>query len=147
MNFTMNADPTKSKTHLLPYPMFITKWAQEANVPRFLGDEILKIPKSQQFFPFEKWCEEGHELMRRLTARNLTLSDALLTGYGFPIVSVSAILSMWLRNHQSVTYACKRETVITVCGVFPIQPPWENPAYNHLCGREGSPSPHNLNST
>ncbi|MED6201829.1 hypothetical protein PIB30_099033, partial [Stylosanthes scabra] len=27
----------------------------------------------------------GHELMRRLTARNPTLSDALLTGYGFPI--------------------------------------------------------------
>ncbi|MED6189076.1 hypothetical protein PIB30_092174 [Stylosanthes scabra] len=54
MNFTMNADPTKSKTHLLPYPMFITKWAQDANDPRLLRDEILKIPKSQQFFPFEK---------------------------------------------------------------------------------------------
>ncbi|MED6159636.1 hypothetical protein PIB30_044056 [Stylosanthes scabra] len=31
----------------------------------------------------------GHELMRQLTARNPTLSDALLTGYGFPIVSAS----------------------------------------------------------
>ncbi|MED6206527.1 hypothetical protein PIB30_027751 [Stylosanthes scabra] len=47
----------------------------------------------------------GHELMRRLTARNPTLSDTLLTGYGFPIVSVRAALSMWLRHHQSVTYA------------------------------------------
>ncbi|MED6175455.1 hypothetical protein PIB30_078556 [Stylosanthes scabra] len=62
MNFTMNADPTKSKTHLLPYPMFITKWAQEANVQRFLGDEILKIPKSQQFFPFGKWRKEDEEV-------------------------------------------------------------------------------------
>ncbi|MED6170447.1 hypothetical protein PIB30_030999 [Stylosanthes scabra] len=59
----------------------------------------------------------GHELMRRLTARNPTLSDTLLTRYGFPIVSVRAALLMWLRNHQSVTYARKRETVITVCGV------------------------------
>ncbi|MED6150187.1 hypothetical protein PIB30_069931 [Stylosanthes scabra] len=62
MNFTMNADRTKSKTHLLPYPMFITKWAWEANVPRLPGDEILKIPKSQQFFPFGKWREEDEEL-------------------------------------------------------------------------------------
>ncbi|MED6160447.1 hypothetical protein PIB30_051582 [Stylosanthes scabra] len=89
----------------------------------------------------------GHKLMHRLTARNPTLSDTLLTGYGFPVVSVSAILSMWLRNHQSVTYARKRETVITVRGVFPIHPPWENPAFNHLCGRDEPPSPHNLNST
>ncbi|MED6163005.1 hypothetical protein PIB30_075873 [Stylosanthes scabra] len=62
MNFTMNADPTKSKTHLLPYHMFITKWAQDANVPRLLGDEILKIPKSQYFFPFRKWREEDGEV-------------------------------------------------------------------------------------
>ncbi|MED6201935.1 hypothetical protein PIB30_100157 [Stylosanthes scabra] len=62
MNFTMNADPTKSKTHLLPYPMFIKKWAQEANVPRFLGDQILKIPKSQQCFPFRKWRKEDEEV-------------------------------------------------------------------------------------
>ncbi|MED6139732.1 hypothetical protein PIB30_086595 [Stylosanthes scabra] len=96
------------------------------------------------FMTYKPVC---HELMRRLTAHNPTLSDALLTGYGFPIVSVSAILSMWLRNHQSVTYARKRETVITVRGVFPIQPPWENPAFNHLCGRDEPPSPHNLNST
>ncbi|MED6117088.1 hypothetical protein PIB30_106642, partial [Stylosanthes scabra] len=73
-----------------------------------------------------------HELMRRLSTRNPTLSDTLLTRYGFPIVSFRAALSMWLRNHQSVTYALsmwlrnhqsvtyarKRETVITVCGVF-----------------------------
>ncbi|MED6136803.1 hypothetical protein PIB30_059176 [Stylosanthes scabra] len=31
MNFTMNADPTKSNTHLLPYPMFITKWGRDAS--------------------------------------------------------------------------------------------------------------------
>ncbi|MED6176015.1 hypothetical protein PIB30_083862 [Stylosanthes scabra] len=62
MNFTMNADPTKSKTHLLLYPMFITKWARDANVPRLQGDEILKIPKSQQFFPFGKWREEDEEV-------------------------------------------------------------------------------------
>ncbi|MED6208598.1 hypothetical protein PIB30_046859 [Stylosanthes scabra] len=58
MNFALNTDPTKSN-HLLPYPMFITKWAQEANVPRYPGDEILKISKSQQFFPFEKWHGEN----------------------------------------------------------------------------------------
>ncbi|MED6161548.1 hypothetical protein PIB30_061849 [Stylosanthes scabra] len=62
MNFTLNADPTKSKNHLLPYPIFITKWAQEVNVPRYLGDEILKIPKSQQFFPFGKWHSEDEEV-------------------------------------------------------------------------------------
>ncbi|MED6212904.1 hypothetical protein PIB30_087942 [Stylosanthes scabra] len=55
MNFIMNVDPTKSKNQLLPYPMFITKWAQEANVPRYPGNEILKIPNSQQCFPFGKW--------------------------------------------------------------------------------------------
>ncbi|MED6134792.1 hypothetical protein PIB30_040316 [Stylosanthes scabra] len=40
----------------------------------------------------------GHELMRRLSTRNPTLSDTLLTGYGFPIVSVRAALSMWLEK-------------------------------------------------
>ncbi|MED6127279.1 hypothetical protein PIB30_086615 [Stylosanthes scabra] len=61
MNYTMNADPTESKNQLLPYPMFITKWAQQADVPRYSGDEILKIPKSQQFFPFEKWIGDDEE--------------------------------------------------------------------------------------
>ncbi|MED6138292.1 hypothetical protein PIB30_072914 [Stylosanthes scabra] len=62
MNSTMNDDPTKSKNQLLPYAMFITKWDQKANVPRYPGDEILKIPKSQQFFPFEKWHGEDEEV-------------------------------------------------------------------------------------
>ncbi|MED6188975.1 hypothetical protein PIB30_091081 [Stylosanthes scabra] len=44
----MNSDPTKTKTHLLIFPMFITKWARDNNVPRFPGDVIVKIPKSQQ---------------------------------------------------------------------------------------------------
>ncbi|MED6139157.1 hypothetical protein PIB30_081255 [Stylosanthes scabra] len=47
----MNTNPTKSKKHMLPFPMFITKWAEEANVPTYPGDEIRKIPKGQQFFP------------------------------------------------------------------------------------------------
>ncbi|MED6113618.1 hypothetical protein PIB30_072539 [Stylosanthes scabra] len=62
MNFSMNFDPTYSKNQLLPFPMFITKWAQQANAPRYLGDEILKIPKSQQFFPFGKWTGEDKEV-------------------------------------------------------------------------------------
>ncbi|MED6152074.1 hypothetical protein PIB30_088543 [Stylosanthes scabra] len=58
----MNTDPTKTKTHLLIYPMFITKWARENNVPRLPGDVILKIPKSQQFFPYGKWREDDEEV-------------------------------------------------------------------------------------
>ncbi|MED6199825.1 hypothetical protein PIB30_079513 [Stylosanthes scabra] len=42
--------------------MFITKWAQDNNVPRLPGDVILKIPKSQQFFPYGKWREEEEEV-------------------------------------------------------------------------------------
>ncbi|MED6212159.1 hypothetical protein PIB30_080496 [Stylosanthes scabra] len=38
MGCAMNADPTKSKAHLLIFPMFITKWARDNNVPRFPGD-------------------------------------------------------------------------------------------------------------
>ncbi|MED6175190.1 hypothetical protein PIB30_076000 [Stylosanthes scabra] len=38
MRYAMNADPTKTKTHLLIFPMFITKWARDNNVPRFPGD-------------------------------------------------------------------------------------------------------------
>ncbi|MED6150420.1 hypothetical protein PIB30_072089, partial [Stylosanthes scabra] len=37
MRYAMNANPTKMKTHLLIFPMFITKWAQDNNVPRFPG--------------------------------------------------------------------------------------------------------------
>ncbi|MED6223650.1 hypothetical protein PIB30_076134 [Stylosanthes scabra] len=55
---TMDMDPTKSKKHLLPFPMFITKWAEEAKVPTYPGDEMLKIPKGQQFFPYRVWKEE-----------------------------------------------------------------------------------------
>ncbi|MED6226342.1 hypothetical protein PIB30_102727 [Stylosanthes scabra] len=62
MSYAMNIDPTKTKTHLLIYPMFITKWARENNVPTFLGDVILKIPKSQQLFPYGKWREDDEEV-------------------------------------------------------------------------------------
>ncbi|MED6198265.1 hypothetical protein PIB30_064505 [Stylosanthes scabra] len=62
MTYAMNTDPTKSKNHLLLYPMFITKWARDNNVPRLPGDVILKIPKSQQFFPYGKWHEEEEEV-------------------------------------------------------------------------------------
>ncbi|MED6197934.1 hypothetical protein PIB30_061521 [Stylosanthes scabra] len=60
--YAMNTNPTKSKNHLLLYPMFITKWAQDNNVPRLPGDVILKIPKSQQFFSYGKWREEEEEV-------------------------------------------------------------------------------------
>ncbi|MED6200724.1 hypothetical protein PIB30_088099 [Stylosanthes scabra] len=63
MIYAMNTDPSKSKNHLLLYPMFITKWAQDNNVPRLPGDVILKISKSQQFFPYEKWREEEEEVV------------------------------------------------------------------------------------
>ncbi|MED6149997.1 hypothetical protein PIB30_067929 [Stylosanthes scabra] len=62
MRYAMNADPTKSKTHLLIFPMFITKWARDNNVPRFSGDVMVKIPKSQQFFPYGKWLEDDEEV-------------------------------------------------------------------------------------
>ncbi|MED6226016.1 hypothetical protein PIB30_099270, partial [Stylosanthes scabra] len=62
MSYAMNADPTKTKTHLLIFPMFITKWARENNVPRFPGDVILKIPKSQQFSPMGS----GVRMMKKL---------------------------------------------------------------------------------
>ncbi|MED6138593.1 hypothetical protein PIB30_075736 [Stylosanthes scabra] len=62
MRCAMNADPTKSKTHLLIFPMFITKWARGNNVPRFSGDIMVKIPKSQQFFPYGKWREDDEEV-------------------------------------------------------------------------------------
>ncbi|MED6187710.1 hypothetical protein PIB30_064191 [Stylosanthes scabra] len=62
MRYATNADPTKTKTHLFIFPMFITKWAQDKNVPRFLGDVIVKIPKSQQFFPYGKWREDNEEV-------------------------------------------------------------------------------------
>ncbi|MED6137307.1 hypothetical protein PIB30_063828 [Stylosanthes scabra] len=62
MNHIMNTNPSKSRNHLLSYPIFITKWAQENNVPRLLGDVILKIPKSQQVFPHGKWREEEEEV-------------------------------------------------------------------------------------
>ncbi|MED6223640.1 hypothetical protein PIB30_076031 [Stylosanthes scabra] len=62
MRYAMNADPTKTKTHLLIFPMFITKWARDNNVPRFPGDVIVKNPKSQQFFPYGKWREDDEEV-------------------------------------------------------------------------------------
>ncbi|MED6177257.1 hypothetical protein PIB30_096454 [Stylosanthes scabra] len=62
MRCAMNADPTKSKTHLLIFPMFITKWARDNNVPRFSGIIMVKIPKSQQFFPYGKWREDDEEV-------------------------------------------------------------------------------------
>ncbi|MED6147825.1 hypothetical protein PIB30_047418 [Stylosanthes scabra] len=60
MNIAMNDDPTKSKKQLLPFPMFITKWAEEAGVPTYQRDEIFKVPKAQQFFPYCLW-NEGRE--------------------------------------------------------------------------------------
>ncbi|MED6200452.1 hypothetical protein PIB30_085254 [Stylosanthes scabra] len=62
MRYATNADPTKTKTHLLIFPMFITKWARDNNVPRFPGDVIVKILKSQQFFPYGKWREDDEEV-------------------------------------------------------------------------------------
>ncbi|MED6162490.1 hypothetical protein PIB30_070909 [Stylosanthes scabra] len=62
MSYAMNADPTKTKTHLLIFLMFITKWARDNNVPRFPGDVIVKIPKSQQFFSYGKWREDDEEV-------------------------------------------------------------------------------------
>ncbi|MED6172434.1 hypothetical protein PIB30_050074 [Stylosanthes scabra] len=62
MRYAVNANPTKTKTHLLIFPMFITKWARDNNVPRFPGDVIVKISKSQQFFPYGKWCEDDEEV-------------------------------------------------------------------------------------
>ncbi|MED6211685.1 hypothetical protein PIB30_076076 [Stylosanthes scabra] len=54
----MNEDPTKSKRQLLPFPMFITKWAAKAGVSTYPGDEIFNVPKAQQFFPYGLWKEE-----------------------------------------------------------------------------------------
>ncbi|MED6210387.1 hypothetical protein PIB30_063654 [Stylosanthes scabra] len=62
MRYAMNADPTKMKTYLLIFPMFITKWARDNNVPRFPGDVMVKIPKSQQFFPMGS----GVRMMKKL---------------------------------------------------------------------------------
>ncbi|MED6139708.1 hypothetical protein PIB30_086354 [Stylosanthes scabra] len=62
MRYAMNADPTKSKTHLLIFPMFITKCARDNNVTRFPGDVMVKIPKSQQFFPYGKWRKDDEEV-------------------------------------------------------------------------------------
>ncbi|MED6177719.1 hypothetical protein PIB30_100706 [Stylosanthes scabra] len=52
---TMNDDPVKTKKQLLPFPMFITKWAAANEVPTYPGDEIYKVPKAQQFFPYGQW--------------------------------------------------------------------------------------------
>ncbi|MED6188929.1 hypothetical protein PIB30_090682 [Stylosanthes scabra] len=59
----MNEDPTKSKRQLLPFPMFITKWAAQAGVPTYPGDEIFNVQKAQQFFPYGLW-KEGREVER-----------------------------------------------------------------------------------
>ncbi|MED6128785.1 hypothetical protein PIB30_101304 [Stylosanthes scabra] len=39
---TMNEDPVKTKKQLLPFPMFITKWAAANEVPTYPGDKIFK---------------------------------------------------------------------------------------------------------
>ncbi|MED6161349.1 hypothetical protein PIB30_059877 [Stylosanthes scabra] len=54
----MNEDPTKYKRQLLPIPMFITKWAEEAGIPTYSGDEIFNVPKAQQFFPYGIWKKD-----------------------------------------------------------------------------------------
>ncbi|MED6151856.1 hypothetical protein PIB30_086325 [Stylosanthes scabra] len=62
---SMNKDPVKTKNQLLPFPMFITKWAAPNEVPTYPGDEFFKVPKGQQFFPFGKW-KTGSEVERNL---------------------------------------------------------------------------------
>ncbi|MED6225715.1 hypothetical protein PIB30_096311 [Stylosanthes scabra] len=54
----MNEDPTMYKRQLLPFPMFITKWAEEAGIPTYSGDEIFNVPKAQQFFPYGIWKKD-----------------------------------------------------------------------------------------
>ncbi|MED6226385.1 hypothetical protein PIB30_103194 [Stylosanthes scabra] len=54
----MNEDPTKYKRQLLPFPMFITKWAEEAGIPTYSEDEIFNVPKAQQFFPYGIWKKD-----------------------------------------------------------------------------------------
>ncbi|MED6114566.1 hypothetical protein PIB30_081518 [Stylosanthes scabra] len=54
----MNEDPTKYKRQLLPFPMFITKWAEEAGIPTYSGDGIFNVPKAQQFFPYGIWKKD-----------------------------------------------------------------------------------------
>ncbi|MED6152737.1 hypothetical protein PIB30_094850 [Stylosanthes scabra] len=44
MRYAMNADPTKTKTQLLIFPMFITKWAQDNNIPRFPRASPVDVP-------------------------------------------------------------------------------------------------------
>ncbi|MED6211824.1 hypothetical protein PIB30_077281 [Stylosanthes scabra] len=39
---TMNEDPVKTKKQLLPFPMFITKWAAANEVPTYPADKIFK---------------------------------------------------------------------------------------------------------
>ncbi|MED6187906.1 hypothetical protein PIB30_081037 [Stylosanthes scabra] len=54
----MNEDPTKYKRQLLPFPMFITKLAEEAGVPTYSEDEIFNVPRAQQFFPYGIWKKD-----------------------------------------------------------------------------------------
>ncbi|MED6186402.1 hypothetical protein PIB30_066354, partial [Stylosanthes scabra] len=54
----MNEDPTKYKRHLLPFPMFITKRAEEAGVLTYSGDEIFNVPRAQKFFPYGIWKKD-----------------------------------------------------------------------------------------
>ncbi|MED6165876.1 hypothetical protein PIB30_103801 [Stylosanthes scabra] len=65
MVFAMNEDPTKYKRQLLPFPMFITKWAEEAGIPTYSRDEIFNVPKAQQFFPYGIW-KKDEEVKRDL---------------------------------------------------------------------------------
>ncbi|MED6164798.1 hypothetical protein PIB30_093655 [Stylosanthes scabra] len=62
---TMNEDLVKIKKQLLPFPMFITKWAIANGVPTYPGDEIFKVPKAQQFFPYGQWKTDS-EVERNL---------------------------------------------------------------------------------
>ncbi|MED6223045.1 hypothetical protein PIB30_070209 [Stylosanthes scabra] len=58
MVYAMNDDPTKYKRKQLPFPLFITKWVEEAGVPTYSGDEIFNVPKAQQFFPYGIWKKD-----------------------------------------------------------------------------------------
>ncbi|MED6139246.1 hypothetical protein PIB30_082009 [Stylosanthes scabra] len=66
---TMNDDPVKTKKQLLPFPMFITKWAAANEVPTYPGDEIFK-PASRTRAPTSSHSSSSQQsrddLMRTL---------------------------------------------------------------------------------
>ncbi|MED6223325.1 hypothetical protein PIB30_072901 [Stylosanthes scabra] len=47
MVLAMNDDPKKSMRQILPFPMFITKWAEGAGLPTYPGDEIFNPTRKE----------------------------------------------------------------------------------------------------